>query len=395
MKIKENIMRKRKINADDLLKMKFLRSIKISPDESKIAFTVQVASKDKKKYYSHLYLVNIDGTELTQFTKGKISDSNPVFSPDGKCIYFTSKRGETKGIFRIRTSGGEAEHWLGEDGSYSSLSFSPDGKKLLCVFQKADDLPKNKDGKKEEPVYRHITKMFYKLDDTGFLPKDPGHVYVIDIKTRKAKRITNGKNGERSPVWIGNSSIAYVSNIHKYADEEYLRDDIFVISAKGGKTRKLNKPAGEVHAISVSPDNKEIAFIGHDNPNDAWGVAPVHLWKLPVRGGKAVDLTPRMKRNAYDSTISDTAEGFGVLPPAWSADGKHIYFQVSENGSTRLYRVGSSGRGLSKVIAGKIHVTGYSLDGKTLLPLYQATQRPPKYSYLTRVPTLSLAEYPS
>jgi len=358
-------MKKRKIKADDLIKMKFLKSARISPDESKIVFTVQVAAKNKKKYYSHLYIMNIDGGDLKQFTNGKVTDSNPIFSLDSKCVYFISKRGKDKGIFRIRTSGGEAEHWLGEDGSYSALSFSPDGKKLLCVFQKADDLPKDKDGKKEEPVYRHITNLFYKLDNAGFLPKDPGHVYVIDIKTRKARKITNGKNGERSPVWIGNNSVAYVSNIHKHADEEYLRDDIFVISTTGGKSRKLKKPAGEVQVISVSPDNKEIAFVGHDNPDDAWGVTPVHVWKLPVRGGGAVNLTPKLKRNTYDSTISDTFEGNGVLPPAWSADGKHIYFQVSENGSTRLYRVGSSGRGLSKVISGKIHVGGYSLDGHT------------------------------
>ena len=357
-------MKKRKINADDLLKMKFLRSIEISPDETRIAFTVEIASEDKKKYYSHLYMMNVDGSGLSQYTKGKVSDSNPLFSSDGKCIYFTSKRGEKKGIFRIPTSGGEAEHWLGEDGSYSSLSFSPDGKKLLCVFQKADDLPKNKAGKKEEPVYRHITKLFYKLDNAGFLPKDPGHIYVIDLKTKKSKKLTNGKNGERFPVWVGNNSVAYISNVHPYAEEEYLRDDIFIISAKGGKPRKLNKPAGEVQAMSVSPDGKTIAFVGHDNPDDAWGVTPVHLWKIPVRGGGAINLTPKLKRNAEDSTISDTAEGFGYTIPTWSADGKQIYFQVSENGSTRLYRVGASGRGLSKVISGKIHLPGFSMSGK-------------------------------
>jgi len=103
------VMKKNKISAEDLLKMKFVRSVAISPDESKIIFTVEVVAKDKKDYYSHIYMVNTDGTDLRQYTFGDVKDSNPVFSPDGKLIVFISKRGEKKGIYRMPTSGGEAK----------------------------------------------------------------------------------------------------------------------------------------------------------------------------------------------------------------------------------------------------------------------------------------------
>ena len=174
-------MKKRKITAEDLLKMKFIRSVCLSPDESEIMFTAEIVSEDKKKYYSHIYMIAADGTNLRQYTFGKVSDSNPVFSPDGRWIVFTSKRNDKKGIYKMPTSGGEPKLVVSEDGSYSEISISPDSRKVLCVFTKADELPKDKDGKKEAPVFRHITNMFYKLDNLGFRPKDPGHIYVYDL----------------------------------------------------------------------------------------------------------------------------------------------------------------------------------------------------------------------
>lgn len=358
-------MKKKKISAEDLLKMKFIRSVAISPDESKIIFTAEVVAKNKKDYYSHIYLVNTDGTDLRQYTFGDVKDSSPVFSPDGKWIVFTSKRGEKKGIYRLPTSGGEARLLASDDGSYSDISVSPDSKKILCVFAKNDEVPKDKQGKKEEPVFRHITRLFYKLDNAGFLPQDRGHVYVYDMENGKGTRISGGKNGERGPVWLGDGrKIAYIANVQRHPDVESMKDDIFVVSAKGGKPRKLKKPEGPVEAMSASPDGKEIAFIGNDKPEGAWGVENEHIWKISVQSGKAVDLIPKFDRMAMDLTISDTAEVHWAQAPIWSANGKEIYFQVSENGATRLYKVKSSGRGLTKIIGGKVHVTAFSLAGR-------------------------------
>jgi dipeptidyl aminopeptidase/acylaminoacyl peptidase len=358
-------MKKNKITAEDLLKIKFVRSVALSPDDSMIMFTAEKVSKDKKDYHSHIYMIDTGGGEVTRYTFGEVRDSHPVFSPDGEWIVFTSKRGEKKGIYKMPTSGGEAVLLAGEDGSYSGISVSPDSEKILCVFSKADKVPKNKQGKKEQPVYRHIDRLFYKLDNAGFMPRDRGHVYVIDLETGKAKQITKGRNGERNPVWLGRGdNIAYIANIQRDPDVNLLKDDIFVVSSDGGRARKLTKPPGPVDAIAPSPDGRTIAFIGHDDPHDAWGVANEHIWKVPVRGGRAVDLTPDLDRMTMDLTISDTAEVHDAAPPQWSSDGKQIYFQVSENGSTRIYRVSSSGGRMTRIVGGKIHVVAFSAGNR-------------------------------
>lgn len=363
----ENIMRKRKITAEDLLKIKFIRTVALSPDRSRVMFTVEEVSSDKKKYFSHICMIGIDGGNFRQYTFGEVSDSGPVFSPDGNWIIFASKRGEKKGVYKMAVEGGEPMTLIETDGSYSDISISPDSKKILCVFKKADDLPKDKDGKKEEPVYRHITRMAYKLDNAGFLPQDPGNIYIFDIESGKGKKLTNHKNGTRGPVWFPNGKrIAYIANVHPNPDEESLRDDIFVISSDGGKARKLNKPAGPVGALSVSPDGEAIAFAGHAEPNDAWGVANEHVWVAPL-GGKAVDLMPNFDSMANDVTITDQSESTELLKPAWSPDGREIYFIYSDSGSTLLGKVSSNGGKVKTVVDGKLHIMGAAMSSDTRL----------------------------
>lgn len=359
--------KKRKMTARDLLKQKFVGSVVMSPDESRVMFTASVISTDQKKYFSHIYMVDVDSGNLRQYTFGEVVDSGPVFSPDGKWIVFTSKRGEKKGIYRMPTEGGEAKLLVDDDGSYSYLSVSPDSSKIMCVFTRADEASKDKDGKKEQPVYRHITRLWYRFDGSGFLPGDRGHVFIYDILTGKGKQIGRMKNGEVSPAWFPNSSqIAFVSNINRDPDRNTARDDIFVVSLKGGKPRRLSKPAGWAEGLSVSPDGKHVAYIAHD-AEGSWSDSKIHLWKVPVRGGKAADLMPNVDRPAFDLTISDTIGlwDWNSIAPRWSPDGRRLFFLLTDTGATYLCSVSASGGNLRRVIGGKLHVSKFSLAGSS------------------------------
>lgn len=48
-----------------------------------------------------IYAVRSDGTQLTQLTYHPGSDASPVWSPDGKSLYFLSQRGTLKGKYNI------------------------------------------------------------------------------------------------------------------------------------------------------------------------------------------------------------------------------------------------------------------------------------------------------
>lgn len=53
------------------------------------------------KYNTDIYAVKSDGTQLTQLTYHPAIDTNPVFSKDGKYIYFISNRANEKNLFNI------------------------------------------------------------------------------------------------------------------------------------------------------------------------------------------------------------------------------------------------------------------------------------------------------
>lgn len=356
---------KRLITAEDLLQFKWVRAVALSPDESKIAFTLEWIDENKQKYWSNLWVVPVSGGAPRRFTTGKVKDRQPAWSPDGKFIAFVSHRDNEEGIYIIPADGGEARKLASMDGSYDSLSWSPDGKKLLSAFRQDDPPPVGEDGKpdkKAAPVFRHITRLFYKLDGEGFLPKDGFHIWTFDLASGKGTPLTSGRFDELSPAFSPDGRwICFTSNRQPDPDRESLRIDLWVIPSGGGRMRRLPTPPGPVASPSWSPDGKRIAYVGHANPDDAWGVENDHVWVVPANGkGEAKDATPDFDRPCIDVTICDMQEGHGVPAPAWTADGKRLFFLASDSGSTSLYTVPAAGGKVSRILTRPGHLHRFS-----------------------------------
>jgi Tol biopolymer transport system component len=84
----------------------------ISPDGTKIAFTS--GSKDKDDGADRnldIYLMNTDGSNLTQLTFHPGDDMLPKWGPDGRSIYFLSQRGNSEGKWNIWRMDLRLEHF--------------------------------------------------------------------------------------------------------------------------------------------------------------------------------------------------------------------------------------------------------------------------------------------
>jgi dipeptidyl aminopeptidase/acylaminoacyl peptidase len=356
--------RKRLISAEDLYDMNIISDVRISPSGDHVVYTQERVDSDTEKKYSNLWIVPTKGGKPSQFTFGDHKDTQPRWSPDGETIAFLSSRADSEKpaqIFLIPFHGGEARPLADIKGKIGSLSWSPDGSKLLCRVRKTDQevLERQEDDHKNKlgTVRRHYNRVFYKLDGEGYLPQERWHIWIVIINKGKAKQITeHAIYDEVDPSWSPDGkSIAFMSNHSPDPDLERDAMDLFVMSSSGGDPKKISTPIGEKSLPIFSPDGKQIAYFGiegHGNWYKNQG-----LWIVPSNGLSApINLTEPYDVHVSPDTINDIGSP-EIMPPTWSNDGKSLYFPIVKNGSTLLCSIDLEGQNFT-TIAGEDGVVG-------------------------------------
>ena len=360
--------RKKLIKTDDLFNLRLPTSIAMAPDERCVAFTVERMNQKESKYFSNIHICDIDSGHQTKFTQGDHNDGAPIWSPNGENIAFVSTRDKKTGIYLMPTTGGAERQLIEIDGAIDSLQWTPEGTRLVFALRYNDShFIGDEKQKKKPPVYRHITEIHYRMDGSGYIPKDTFQVYILDLETATLQKLTKGKRGTFMPAVSPNGKwVAYVSNRHTDQYLNWLYLDLFVIPLSGGKERKVRTPRGPVLAPVFSHDSKTISYLGHDRPKAEWSTASTHVWSVGLSGRPvAKDLMPTFDRNAFDQTITDVGDSAWTLNLKYSADGKRIYFLSSDTGKTNLFYVPARGGKPTRVFGGECHLKGFSVNGRT------------------------------
>ncbi len=360
---------KRLITAEDLYEFKVIGGVRLSPDGSKVIFTQQRVDKASEKKYTNLWLSDVRTGKTAAFTQGDHSDHSPVWSPDGKTIAFLSNRDNKEKpaqIYLIAVEGGEARRLTDIKGGIGGLSWSPDGKQLLCSVTKTDQevLDREADERKKKlgTVVRVYDRIFYKRDGEGFLGHERQHIWVVDALTGEGKQLTDHKVfDEVDPAWSPDGkSIVYVSNLAKDPDFAPDKDELFVMPAAGGKARKVATEAGGKGAPVFSPDGKWIAYFGGWGEGEGW--RNTYLWLAPADGSaKPVNLTIQFDLHIDAAVINDVGSP-EMMSPIWSKDGRKIYFQVAYHGSSLLKVIDIKSAKLDTVIGEGGAVGSVSFD---------------------------------
>jgi TolB protein len=109
----------------------------ISPDGTRIAFQTKIESN------TDVYLINADGSGLTNLTNNPWRDGGAAFSPDGGQIVFSSNRDGHTGKFNLymmNADGGDQRLiYSAKEGMSGSPVFSPDGASILFANDFASD----------------------------------------------------------------------------------------------------------------------------------------------------------------------------------------------------------------------------------------------------------------
>jgi uncharacterized repeat protein (TIGR03803 family) len=220
-----------------------------------------------------IYVMNADGSGVTNLTNNPSQDDNPAWSPDGTRIAFDSDRSGSTEIFLMNADGSGATSLTSDYSIDTGPAWSPDGARIAFAS--------NRDGNSQ--------------------------IYVIGTDGTGLTRLTAVAASDSSPSWSPDGQqIAFRSDRASPGTGQ-----IYAMSADGTNVRQITFGTGDSSGPRWSLDGKRIVF------STRVGLT-AGLYVINADGSALASVTP--------GNVVDTA-------PAWSPDGTRVAFSSNQNGA--------------------------------------------------------------
>lgn len=324
------------LRGSDLSRMRSVGSVQLSPDATRIAYTIENRDRPGRPY-SQVWVMEIASGKTWRLAGEKDLTSDPFWSPDGRWIAYLGSEGDKSELMIAHPDGSGATSLATVMSTNSptqhpgnNVTWSPDSKRI--AFVSTTPGPETAEASGDPRV---ITRYLYKPDYSEglshFNDNRRQHIFIVDIGTQQVRQLTQGDFYEHSIDWSpSGEEIAFVSNREPNADE-FFNYDLFTVRVSDASIRRLTASESPKYVPRWSPDGRTIVFLGTkrgltDLETD---MEDDHVWLMNADGSNRHEL----------ASMIDNRQGY----PQWSPDGQAVCFTVQERGNFRLYRLPVSG----------------------------------------------------
>lgn len=350
-------MKKEKVLIQDLFELKFIRSVRIKPDDNKFLYIVERMDKKDDKYYSKIYEYDFKSKESKQLVHKKGKYFNVNYSPNGKWISFISDRDKKMKLYIMPSDGGEADEIEFKEFYLSNYLWGKDENNLLLTLTKKSkdekDLEKAKNPEKKTPKVHIIDSLSYRYDGRGYLPFNKPQLYIYDIAKGKIdKQLTKKKNGILEGVLANDSKYVYYTVFDKKEWEintNYI--GIYKLNIKSGKEKKIDIKDGPKHLMSISPDGNYLAYLGHTKTDDYTSVNR-KPFILNLSKNSVNEILKDDDLMCYDTVIDDSGANIESFLFKWSGKNE-LLFSISSKGNNNIYSWNVENDKIEKIFKGE------------------------------------------
>ena len=380
----------RGFTVEDLVRLERVGAPALSPDASRVVYTVRSTNMEKNKGNTQLWMLDLRKPNPTpvRLTQGDASSTDPEWSPAGDAVYFLSARSGSTQVWRQPAGGGDALKVTDLPVDVDSFRLSPAGDRialgmgvfrdcadLLCSKQRIDEMEKSKaHGKVYDRLFvrhwdtwadgRNAVLFSAPLDGTGRVSAAP-----VSLSGTLDGDVPSKPFGDREEYRFSpdGKSIVFSIRIAGKTEAWSTNFDLFQVPSAGGAAPRnltADNPAWDTKPV-FSPDGKTLAYLAMSKPG--FEADRFQLMFIDVATG-----AKRKLAQSWDRSIADYR---------FTPDGSAILATADDIGQHRLFSINAAS-GKVTPLSDKGYVSAFDVRGDTVV-MAQASLNSPAQLFKT------------
>ncbi len=320
----------------DVFELEWASDPQISPDGRYVAYRRNGMDIMQDRRVGQLWLIDTEQGTHRKLTSREVSESSPVWSPQGDRLAFVSGTDEGSELYVYWLDNGQVARLSQLPSSPGGLSWSPDGEQLAFHMKvESQELslvspPARPDGADWAPAPRITTRLKHESDGGGYISPGFQQYFVLPAEGGTPRQLTFDAYQHRStPLWTSDGEkLIFSANRHPEAEYERRNTELYALALADGTITPLTDRDGPDYGVALSPDGEQLAYLGYDDQVQTYQVNRIYL--MDVDGGHRRELEMDLDRSPS-----------GLV---WAADGEGLYFQYDDQGNSTVGYVSLRGQ---------------------------------------------------